>query len=133
MKIGTNKKIDIAKDFLFGFYRGTNYYINKSLSRGMDPTCVEIMVTGRCNAKCKICNMWQYNSTDTMSLKDLQKLFSSDVLSNTRTVIVGGGEPFLRGDVVEICEAIVQKLKSLQEIILFSNGILGQRIVKNIQ
>lgn len=121
--------IKILKDFLWGFQRGINYHSHTSSSSGMKPTCLELMVTSKCNARCTMCNIWKSNHKNDLSLNDIEPIFSSSVLSDIRLVIISGGEPFLSNDLLPIIECINSELPKLQEIDIFSNGLRSDHIV----
>ncbi len=82
-----------------------------------------IIVTYRCNAKCHMCNTWQYPSKhdEEIGLDVYRKL------PYLNTVNVTGGEPFLRKDLDEIVEVLKSKSKRL---VISSNGYFTDRILR---
>lgn len=82
-----------------------------------------IIVTYRCNARCHMCNTWQYptKSKDEIGVDVYEKLpFIS-------TINVTGGEPFLRADLDDIITVLKKKSKRL---VISSNGFFTDRIIK---
>ncbi|QEM66876.1 radical SAM protein [Geobacter sp. FeAm09] len=82
-----------------------------------------IIVTYRCNAKCHMCNTWQYPTKPAMEIgPDIIKK-----LPNTLDFInITGGEPFLRQDLAEIVAIALTKTKRL---VISSNGYFTDRMV----
>jgi Fe-coproporphyrin III synthase len=82
-----------------------------------------IIVTYRCNAKCSMCNTWQFPSKKEEEIG--RAVYEK--LPFMKTVNVTGGEPFLREDI----EDIVSILKSKTErLVISSNGFFTERILK---
>ena len=82
-----------------------------------------IIVTYRCNAKCHMCNTWQYptDKEDEIGIDIYEKL----PLMNT--INLTGGEPFLREDLDDIIGVLKKKTKRL---VVNSNGFFTERILK---
>lgn len=81
-----------------------------------------LIVTYRCNAKCKMCNTWMYPSSKEQEISP--KLFEK--LPKMHTVNITGGEPFLRDDLEEIINILRNKTK---RIVISTNGYLNERIL----
>ena len=82
-----------------------------------------IAVTYRCNAKCHMCNIWQYptKKSEEIQPKDLEK-----IPSNLKFANITGGEPFLRDDIEDLVSVVLTKTKRL---VISSNGYYTERIV----
>lgn len=82
-----------------------------------------LAVTYRCNARCHMCNTWQFpsNAEEEISLEHIRKLPGGLEFLN-----VTGGEPFLRTDLEDII-AVVRK-KS-ERIVISTNGYFTDRIL----
>lgn len=82
-----------------------------------------IIVTYRCNARCHMCNTWQYPSKheEEIGINVYEKL------PFMNTINITGGEPFLREDLDEIIGVLKKKTKRL---VISSNGFFTQRILK---
>jgi len=70
------------------------------------PTYLIFYVTSICNSRCKMCFNWKYNTKKILKkelkLKEIEKI--SKKMGHLQYVTLGGGEPFLRKDLDEICE-----------------------------
>lgn len=82
-----------------------------------------IIVTYRCNARCHMCNTWQFPSKR-------EEEISPDILDRlpfVHTINVTGGEPFIRDDLEEIIRILKKKSK---RIVISSNGYFTDRVIK---
>jgi MoaA/NifB/PqqE/SkfB family radical SAM enzyme len=82
-----------------------------------------IIVTYRCNARCNMCNTWQYPTKreEEIGVSVYEKL------PFMNTVNVTGGESFLREDLDDIISVLKKKTK---RIVISSNGFFTERILK---
>ncbi len=82
-----------------------------------------VVVTYRCNAKCHMCNTWQYPTRldEEIPLSVLEKLPKLEFCNIT------GGEPFLRRDIEDIVEIVKKKAK---RIVISTNGFFTERILQ---
>jgi len=81
-----------------------------------------IIVTYRCNARCNMCDVWQYptKSSDEFGPEVIRKLPAMFFTNVT------GGEPFVRQDLPEI---ITELRKRTKRIVISTNGFFTDRIV----
>lgn len=81
-----------------------------------------IAVTYRCNARCHMCNTWQFptRTQEEIRPEDLTSLPPMNFTNLT------GGEPFLRRDLEDIIEAVRPKTK---RIVISTNGFFTSRII----
>lgn len=81
-----------------------------------------LVATYRCNAKCHMCNTWQFPSTpeQEMDPKVYEKFPELDFLNIT------GGEPFLREELEDIVKIVRKKAK---RICISTNGYYTEKIV----
>lgn len=84
---------------------------------------ISLIVTKRCNAKCKMCNCHLY---PTKPEEEFQ-IGLIDKLPFMENTTITGGEPFLRSDIEEIVEHLQGKTK---RILINTNGYYTERIVK---
>ncbi|HUW21264.1 MAG TPA: radical SAM protein [Candidatus Bathyarchaeia archaeon] len=102
------------------------------------PYKLNFAVTSACNSRCKTCNVWRgYNSNSNLqkkdlSLREIEKIFISAPKSFV-WLSLSGGEPFLRKDLVEICNIALQNLPSLSLISIPTNGLLQDTVIKKVQ
>jgi MoaA/NifB/PqqE/SkfB family radical SAM enzyme len=82
-----------------------------------------IIVTYRCNARCHMCNTWQFPTKQEEEIEPrfLEKLPMLDFCNVT------GGEPFLRRDIEEIVSVLKKKAK---RIVISTNGYFTERILE---
>ncbi len=81
-----------------------------------------IAVTYRCNARCHMCNTWQFPSRTEEEIRP-EDLASLPPMNFTNLT---GGEPFLRRDLEDIIEAVRPKTK---RIVISTNGFFTSRII----
>jgi len=95
------------------------------------PRVLMFSVTYRCNAKCKMCNIWDMESGPDLSVSDLDRILSDQFLAySLQFVNLTGGECFLREDLVDLVKVLVDRCPNLITIELASNGFLTDRILK---
>lgn len=79
------------------------------------PVHAQVLITGKCNARCVQCNIWsryQENpelADDELSTEELLEL--ADQLEDlcVKTVSISGGEPFMRKDLFRFVRALKEK------------------------
>lgn len=81
-----------------------------------------VIVTYRCNARCHMCNTWEYPTgpAEEITPKLLEKLPKLDFCNIT------GGEPFLRDDLGEVIAVIRKKAR---RVVISTNGYYTDRIL----
>lgn len=82
-----------------------------------------IIVTYRCNAKCYMCNTWQY---PTRPEEEITPEIMGKIPAGLKFLNITGGEPFLRKDIEEIVEV---SLRKTERLVISSNGYFTDRIV----
>lgn len=82
-----------------------------------------IVVTYRCNARCHMCNTWQFptKTSDEITPEVIAKL------PEIPSINVTGGEPFLRTDLSDILDVLQTKAK---RVVISTNGYFTDRIVE---
>ncbi len=86
-----------------------------------------ISVTNRCDARCRMCNIWQLERDEHMTAEDYRKL-----PPGLRNVNITGGEPLLRPDILEIVHAIHEAAGN-PRIILATNGFRPEATLQQVQ
>jgi Fe-coproporphyrin III synthase len=82
-----------------------------------------VVATYRCNAKCYMCNTWQYPTKPEDEIgPDVIRKLPDTVFTN-----ITGGEPFLREDLIDIVSILRKKAK---RIVISTNGYFTDRIVE---
>ncbi|MFA5859742.1 MAG: radical SAM protein [Elusimicrobiota bacterium] len=82
-----------------------------------------IAVTYRCNAKCYMCNTWNYPS----KVEDEIQPSHLESLPEMKFTNITGGEPFVRQDLEDIIKVVQPKTK---RIVISTNGYFTERIIK---
>jgi MoaA/NifB/PqqE/SkfB family radical SAM enzyme len=82
-----------------------------------------IIVTYRCNAKCHMCNTWQF---PTKPAEEITPAIVEKLPSGLKFINITGGEPFLRQDLDEIVAVARRKTERL---VISSNGYFTDRMV----
>ncbi|MFA5124379.1 MAG: radical SAM protein [Patescibacteria group bacterium] len=89
-------------------------------------------VTNKCNSRCLMCFNWQVINTETkeLSLAEIEKF--TQTIGDIRSVTLGGGEPFLRPDLPEICE-IFYRCSATRKIAIPTNCLLPDKIADQVE
>jgi len=98
-----------------------NYTLGKHWLK--TPPILTLFLTNRCNAHCQHCFYWQGKGRkgDELSLAEIEKLSRS--LDHLELLLVSGGEPFLRRDLVEII-SLFYRNNGLRSVSLITNGLV---------
>ncbi len=104
-----------------------NIRLRRILNRKV-PVALTFFITNRCNATCDHCFYWKELSSENneISPDDINQLSKS--LRGLEQVILTGGEPFLRNELVEISKMFFNI--GVRSITIPTNGILTDRIVE---
>lgn len=85
-------------------------------------------VTYRCNCRCGICFYWkELNRQDELSLPEIKKISTS--IGNFHTLLLSGGEPFLRDDILELCTLFIEQ-NNISILAIPTNGTCPERIIE---
>ncbi|MBU1999058.1 MAG: glycosyltransferase, partial [Candidatus Omnitrophica bacterium] len=99
------------------------------------PEELHIELTYRCNSQCIMCDLWDYHLRFPEQQKELtfneikQFIEESEHLKKIKTIVLSGGESFLRKDLVEICGYLIKKFPNISLGIL-TNGVNTKSIIK---
>ena len=85
------------EDYLFYFSR----LLNKVL---VEPEMLQIMLTSKCNIRCKICGVWQQSFERELGIKEVKNMVDEAIDMGIKTIYFTGGEALLRPDVFEIID-----------------------------
>jgi len=89
-------------------------------------------VTNRCNAKCRHCfysKMLNYPKQE-LSIAEIERL-ARHLKQGRNSIIITGGEPFLREDLADIVKILVDS--GITGIVINSNGIAVENILKTVE
>jgi radical SAM protein with 4Fe4S-binding SPASM domain len=81
-----------------------------------------VAVNYRCNARCRMCDIWRVNEDGALAAEDYRRL-----PAGLENVGITGGEPFLRRDIVDLVR-VVHETAERPQIIINTNGYLTGRI-----
>ena len=111
-----------------GFY---DYHMKIHLSKILPPRSLIFPITYKCNSKCLMCSIWEKETRQEMSLKELERAFSDNLFRKIQNVNITGGEPTLREDLSQIVQLLIKKMPELKKITLTSNGLNTDRVVNS--
>lgn len=91
------------------------------------PPFLILFVTSRCNLTCEHCFYWRsLNGRDDLTLDEIVAL--SRELGRVENLNLGGGEPFLRAELAEICSTFV-RVNGVRQIYCPTSGFFTDRTV----
>ena len=106
-----------AKEFL-----GLGLTALKSNFMALDkPYKLNYAITYRCNSRCKTCSIWKQKPVNELTLEEVQEFARKN--RSFRWIELTGGEPFLRGDVMEIVRAFKENSPGLYLLTLPTNSL----------
>lgn len=90
-------------------------------------------ITDACNSRCRHCNIWRTKPTkNLLTAKEIENIFNEDMLKDAKSVLITGGEPVLREDIMEVIQIIHKALPSAN-ITLSTNGLLPDRVIDTVK
>ncbi|NQT23689.1 MAG: radical SAM protein [Candidatus Omnitrophica bacterium] len=94
------------------------------------PSYLTFFVTNRCNASCDHCFFWKdlEKMEEKMDLGEIERVSKS--MGNLLSILITGGEPFLRKDLPQIVRFFYEN-NNTQNIVVSTNGILTSQIVES--
>ncbi len=102
------------------------------LSKNKTIKDVVLAVTYRCNARCRMCSIWQIKDHQgELTPKDYKNL-----PKGLKDINISGGEPFLRPDLAEIIKVIADRLPAANIIIstnAFATDLINKQMKKIIK
>ncbi|MBK7977777.1 MAG: radical SAM protein [Deltaproteobacteria bacterium] len=92
--------------------------------RAGTPVQLYVVLNAECDLRCRMCRFWQgvYEEAgrELLSLAELTALFDEAADRGTRSLILTGGEPFLRPDLLDVVDAATPRLPFVR---LQTNGL----------
>jgi MoaA/NifB/PqqE/SkfB family radical SAM enzyme len=86
-------------------------------------------ITNRCNARCAHCFYWQQLGSETKELSLEQVARIAHSLDHPVDLVLTGGEPTLRDDMLDICR-IFHQANNCRTIGIATNGLLPERLLR---
>ncbi|MBF0531093.1 MAG: radical SAM protein, partial [Deltaproteobacteria bacterium] len=88
-------------------------------------------ITSACNCRCSTCFYWQsLNKTENLSLAEIKKVSAS--MGRFRTLLLSGGEPFMRNDIAAVCSCFIEQ-NGIAALAVPTNCTLPERIVPFVE
>lgn len=97
-----------------------------------NPKILQFPITYSCNFDCIMCGMKNLKGKKELQLDDYKRLFDSDLFEDVISVGVNGGEPFLKKDLTEIIQLLIERLPKLKGISIISNGYFTNTILEKM-
>lgn len=96
----------------------------------MKPKLLVLEVTRLCNSRCKICDTWKIkNVNNELSVTEIDTILSDSLFNDLENVILTGGEPSLRPDLLEIIQTIHKRFPKVG-IWISTNGLLPEKVLQ---
>lgn len=89
----------------------------------LKPNKLVLLLTHCCNARCIMCNIWQEKKTGELSEQDYGRILNNPFFNKIEKVVFSGGEAFLRKDLKEVTNQIIERLPRLRQLTIATNGL----------
>ena len=93
------------------------------------PVVINFMVTGNCNSKCIMCNIWKTKKEDPLTVTEFSKILKNKLFSKVVSIGIAGGEPTLRNDLFDIVKMAIDELPKLKNITMLSNSLEKEKTI----
>lgn len=97
------------------------------------PDTIQFPITYKCNFNCVMCGVHDQEPMIDAHPEHIGKVLKDEYFSHVKNIGINGGEPFIRTDLVECIEHILESLSSLEQISFISNGFFSDKIVKDLR
>ena len=91
------------------------------------PYKLTFSITYKCQSRCLTCNIWEMKPTNELTLQEIQEFAKRN--NYFKWIEITGGEPFLRGDIVDIVKAFNENCKSLYIVTMPTNSLCNPSMV----
>jgi len=103
----------------------------KKLGALKTPSQLTLFITNRCNARCEHCfYAGELFKGHELTLIEYERLFST-LISPLESVLITGGEPFIRRDLLEIVKLAMTRA-GRKKIVIPTNGSQTERILDSV-
>lgn len=85
--------------------------------------------TARCNSRCVSCDWWQADGATDLSLTEIEVLAADLGRLSTKVVVLTGGEPLVRSDVMKVADLFLAQGLTLH---LLTSGLALERFAPEI-
>lgn len=91
------------------------------------PTLLSLSITGDCNSRCVMCDVWKTRSPHDLTPDELRRVLSSRLFRRVRHAGISGGEPSLRKDLPQCLDVILDTLPRLRSLSITTHGFQWRR------
>ena len=102
-----------------------------NFGRNARPFKLTLIVTWTCDARCRMCNIWQRSKDGVMTLAEVERFFDKN--PRFSWINVSGGEIWTRPDAAELFEALIARSKDLYLLDFPTTGQQTERIVAGVE
>jgi len=88
-----------------------------------------IDVTYRCNSRCLMCSIWKSPPQAELTTAQFDAVLSDPLFRTVERLMISGGEPTLRSDLLELVTVFLKRMPSLAALSLITNGLAPERVV----
>lgn len=89
-------------------------------------------ITGRCNMRCRHCYMGAPTGQSELPLETVQRILDALCASGAMQISLTGGEPLMRGDLMELIDSILARGMDIPDI--FTNAtLIGDRFLAEME
>lgn len=90
-------------------------------------------VTRRCSGRCLYCSIWETKNHDEVTSEEVSNgLKPRELFKNVEAIGITGGEPFLRDDLVDLCQTLLE-ICPKADLGLVTNGLHPKRVLKAME
>jgi len=96
------------------------------------PKVIQLPITYNCNSKCVMCNIWQMDHSNEMTVEEFATFMKDDIFKEVEAVGINGGEPSLVPNLPEYIKEVLTlpKLKSLN---IISHGFSQKPLLRSLE
>lgn len=97
------------------------------------PETIQLPITYKCNFDCVMCGMHHMINRKDFSAHDLKTILSDKLFSKVKYIGINGGEPFLKNDLCECINVMIDTIPDLKILYFISNGYFTEKILIQLQ
>ena len=124
------RRMKLLTECVCDLIKGLHLYLDRRIMAY--PSTIQLPITYKCNFDCVMCGMHHLIQNKDFKAGELEKILEDRLFSKVKVVGINGGEPFLKDDLVECVEVMIDKLKNLKYINIISNGYFTDLIVTKL-
>lgn len=96
------------------------------------PTTIQLPITYLCNFDCVMCGMHHMIQRKDFTVEEFKQIISDKLFKKVKSVGINGGEPFLKKDLIEFIQILVDTLPKLRVFYMISNGFFTDKILEQL-